>query len=49
LTSGFLDGDPGAPPSPATMRSILPNQSDTVTAPAEERFGLNNHKFVALG
>jgi hypothetical protein len=28
-----LDGDPGAPTSRATMRSILPNQSDTVTVP----------------
>jgi hypothetical protein len=36
-----LDGNLGAPTSPATMRSILPNQSDTVTVPAEDRFALS--------
>jgi len=36
-------------PLPATMRSILPNQCDTLTAPVEDRFGLNNHECVVPG
>jgi hypothetical protein len=44
-----LEGDPRASTSPATTRSIFPNQSDTETSPAKDGFGLNNFKSVAPG
>jgi hypothetical protein len=44
-----LEGDPGAPTSPATTRSIFPNHSGTVTAPTQDRFGLSDFQCVAPG
>jgi hypothetical protein len=47
LTS--LEGDSRAPTSRASTRSIFPSQSDTVTAPAQDGFGLNDFQCVAPG
>ena len=44
-----LEGDPRASTSPATTRSIFPNQSDTETAPAQYGFGLYDFQRVAPG
>src|SRR5215472_4173958 len=46
---GGLEGDSRASTSPATTRSIFPNQSDTETAPAQDGFGLNDFQPVAPG
>jgi hypothetical protein len=39
----------GRPPRQRPTRSIFPDQSDTVTAPAQDRFGLNDFQCVAPG
>jgi len=42
-----LTGNPGTPTSPATTRSISPNRRPAVTAPTQDRIGLNDHQAFA--
>jgi hypothetical protein len=40
-------GNPGAPTAPATPGSILPKRSPALTAPAQDRLGLDDDQAVA--